>query len=224
VAASLEGLSDETAWALREDLYLRAPDAVLGSLALLDSPRAWEMRERWLSERGGVETAVGSYTAARAAAKSVTGLDSEPAWALRKAARACSPVAALSSLRGLTSEKAWHWREGALGLAPKAVLGTIIGFDDERSWQMRLATASRCREALDSMIGLDAAVGWEIREACLALWPASVIKSLGVLVNGPRGAELLRGALAAFPHNISLLKHATAIALGAHLTSTVMAA
>ncbi len=74
------------------------------------------------------------------------------------------------------------------------------------------------------MLGLDTEVGWEIREACLMLWPASVVKSLGVLVNGPRGAELLRTALAAFPRNITLLKHATAIALGAHLAPTVLAA
>jgi dTMP kinase len=224
VAGSLEGLDDETAWALRDDLYPQAPDAVLMSLALLDTPRSWEMRERWLRDRGGVETAVSSYLAARAVARSVTGLDGEQAWALRKAARAYSPVSALNSLRGLGSDKAWHWREGALGLAPKAVLGTIAGLDDPRSWRMRLQTAPHCREALDSMLGLDTEVGWEIRESCLMLWPASVVKSLGVLVNGPRGAELLRAALAAFPRNITLLKHATAIALGAHLAPTVLAA
>jgi dTMP kinase len=224
VAASLEGLDDETAWALREDLYPQAPDAVVGSLALLDTPRSWALRERWLEDGGGIERAISSYTAARAAARSVTGLDEEMAWALRKAARAYSPVAALTSLRGLGSDKAWHWREGALGLAPKAVLGTIAGLDDPRSWQMRLAMAPRCREALDSMIGLDTEIGWEIRTACLMIWPASVVKSLGVLVNGARGAELLRAALSAFPRNITLLKHATAIALGAHLASTVLAA
>jgi dTMP kinase len=224
VAMSLEGLDDETAWALREDLYQQSPDAVLMSLALLGSPRAWAMRERWLAERGDVEGAISSYAAARAAARSVTGLDGDQAWTVRKAARAFSPVAALNSLRGLTSDKAWHWREGSLGLAPKAVMGTIAGLDDPRSWQMRLATAPRCREALDSMIGLDTEIGWEIRESCLMLWPASAVKSLGVLVSGPRGAELLRAALAAFPRNITLLKHATAIALGAHLAPTVLAA
>ena len=44
-----EGLDDETAWALRDQLYDRVPDAVLASLALLDSPRAWRWRERWIA-------------------------------------------------------------------------------------------------------------------------------------------------------------------------------
>ena len=80
---------------------------------------------------------------------------------------------------------------------------------------MRLATARNCREALDSMLGSDHPTAWQIREACLDTWPSSVIKSLGVLVNGARGAELLRQALASFPTNISLLKQATAVAITA---------
>ena len=49
------------------------------------------------------------------------------------------------------------------------------------------------------MIGLDHPIAWELREACLDLWPACVVKSLGVLVNGARGQELLRRALRAVP-------------------------
>ena len=49
------------------------------------------------------------------------------------------------------------------------------------------------------MLGSDHPIAWQIREACLDTWPAAVIKSLGVLVNGARGTELLRQALAAFP-------------------------
>jgi dTMP kinase len=224
VAASLVGLDDETAWALRAELYQRAPEAVLESLALLDSPRAWELRERWIAERGGLETTVASYRAARAAARSVTGLEGERAWDVRKAARAAAPVAAIASLRGLGSEKAWRWRGRALPHAPKAVLATIAGLDDERAWAMRLDTAPRCREALDSMIGLDHAIAWEIREACLELWAPNVIRSLGVLVSGARGGQLLDRALARFPRNISLLKQAALIATGASLAQAVMAA
>ena len=89
---------------------------------------------------------------------------------------------------------------------------------------MRLSTARHCREALDSMLGSDHPIAWQIREACLDIWPAAAIKSLGVLVNGARGAELLRQALAASPTNISLLKQATAVAIGVSLKPTVMAA
>ena len=224
VAASLEGLDDETAWALRAELYPRVPEAVLASLALLDVPRAWELRTRWIAERGGPERAAGNYVRARALARSVTGIDSPAAWKLRKAARDAAPVAAIVSLSGLTGDKAWVWRERAVGRAPKAVLSTIAGMDDARAWALRTGTAMRCREALDSMIGLDHDTAWEIREACLEIWPPSVVKSLGVLVNGARGRELLDRALAGFAEQLSLLKQAAIIASGANLTLSVMAA
>jgi len=224
VAASLAGLDDETAWALRELLYERAPDAVLMSLALLDCPRAWRWRDRWTRERGTLDTAVSGYLAARAAARSVTGLDDERAWAIRRAARAAAPVPAIASLAGLTGEKSWRWREKMLGRAPKTVLATIAGLDDGRAWAMRVAMATSCREVLDSVIGLDHPTAWELREECLELWPANAIKSLGVLVSGARGKALLERALSLFPRNISLLKQAAGIASGGNLNPTVMAA
>jgi len=224
VAVSLEGLDDETAWALRAELYDRAPDAVLASLALLDSPRAWELRARWISERGGLDRACDTYDRARSLAKSVTGLDGAQAWEMRKAARESAPVSALSSLKGTTSDRAWNWREKAIGRAPKAVLSTIAGMDDARAWALRVANAPRVREALDSMIGLDHPTAWELRETCLDIWPANTIKSLGVLVNGQRGHDLLLRALATHADQISLLKQAANIATGASLTPAVMAA
>jgi dTMP kinase len=224
VTASLEGLDDETAWALRAELYGRAPDAVLASLALLDSPRAWELRARWIAERGGLDRACDTYDRARSLAKCVTGLDGAQAWEMRKAARENAPVAALTSLRGTTSDRAWNWREKAIGRAPKAVLSTIAGMDDARAWALRVANATRVREALDSMAGLDHPTAWDLRETCLDIWPANTIKSLGVLVSGQRGHELLLRALAGHPDQISLLKQAANIATGASLTPSVMAA
>jgi dTMP kinase len=224
VAASLDGLADETAWALRAELYPRAPESVVGSLALLDAPRAWELRARWLTDRGGPSRATASYFRARALARSVTGVDSPEAWKMRKLARDAAPVAAIVSLKGLTSDKAWLWRERAVGRAPKAVLSTIAGMDDARAWALRTATALRCREALDSMIGLDHQTAWAIRESCLEIWPPTVVKSLGVLVSGARGHDLLTRALAGFADQISLLKQASIIATGANLTRSVMAA
>jgi dTMP kinase len=224
VASSLEGLDDETAWALRAELYDRAPEAVLCSLALLDSPRAWEMRTRWVSERGGLDRCCDTYERARALAKSITGLDVPQAWEMRKATRAEAPVAALTSLKGTTGDRAWAWREKAIGRAPKAVLATIAGMDDTRAWAMRVANARRCREALDSMAGIDHPIAWDLRESCLDIWPANTIKSLGVLVSGQRGHDLLLRALGAHADQISLLKQAAGIATGAHLTPSVMAA
>jgi dTMP kinase len=224
VAASLQGLDDETAWALRAQLYDRVPDAVLMSLALLDGARAWDWRERWIRERGTLDFAVTGYVPARAAARSVTGLDSERAWEIRRAARGAAPVPAIASLAGLSSDRAWRWRERMVGRAPKTVLSTIAGLDEGRAWAMRVAMASHCREALDSLIGLDHPTAWELRDACLEIWPACVIKSLGVLVSGARGKEFLHRALSLFPNNISLLKQAAGVATGSNLNPTVMAA
>jgi len=224
VAGSLRGLDDETAWALREQLYDRVPEAVMTSLALLDSPRAWHWRERWIRERETLDAAVAGYVNARAAARAVTGLDEERAWAVRRAARAAAPVPVIASLAGLSSDRAWRWRERMVGRAPKAVLGTIAGLDDGRAWAMRVAMAARCREALDSVIGMDHPTAWELREEYLELWPSCAIKSLGVLVSGARGKALLNRALAMFPGNISLLKQAAGIAAGNNLNPTVMAA
>jgi dTMP kinase len=154
----------------------------------------------------------------------VAGVGGDRAWAIRRAARLTAPVPALASLMGLSDDKSWHWRERALARAPKPVLSTIAGIDEERAWMMRLAAAPRCREALDSMIGLDHPVGWEIRESSLDLWPASVIKSLGVLVSGQRGGELMRRALGTCQRGISLLKQAALVATGANLNPTVLAA
>jgi dTMP kinase len=194
------------------------------SLAMLDSPRAWALRDRWIEDHGGLGPAVASYEPARAAARAVTGLEGERAWEIRRAARDAAPAAALASLRGATGERAWRWRQRALERAPKPVLVTIAGSDDPRAWEMRVAMAPRCREALDSMIGLDHPTAWQIRERCLETWPATVVKSLGPLVNGARGQELLARALQAFPENISLLKQAAAAATGGDPTPSVMAA
>jgi dTMP kinase len=224
VASSLEGLDDETAWALRAELYPRVPESVLGSLALLDVPRAWDFRTRWLADRGGPGRAAANYFRARAIARSVTGIDGPEAWKLRKLARDAAPVAAIVSLKGLTGDRAWLWRDRAVSRAPKAVLATIAGMDDARAWALRTGTALRCREALDSMIGLDHQVAWEIRERCLEIWPPTVVKSLGVLVSGARGHDLLARALGRFADQISLLKQAAIIATGANLTLSVMAA
>jgi dTMP kinase len=224
VALSLRGLDDETAWALRDQLYDRAPDAVLASLGLLDSPRAWLWRERWTRERSTLDAAVAAYPSARAAARSVTGLDDERAWEFRRAARAAAPVPAIASLSGLSSDRAWRWRDRMLGRAPKTVLSTIAGLDDGRAWAMRVAMASNCREALDSLIGLDHPTAWQLRESFLDVWPACAVKSLGVLVSGARGKDLLQRALVMFPHSISVLKQAAGVATGSNLNPTIMAA
>ncbi len=225
VAGSMQGLDLEPAWQLRERLWPITPDGVMMSLARIEGTRAWQARERWLDLRGGSGGAVlRTYEGARIACRAITGLDDARAWEIRGIALDSAPVASISSLEGLTSELAWAWRARHLPHAPKAVLSTIAGIDDARAWAMRQATAHRCREALDSMVGLDHPVAWEVRASCLDIWPSTAIKSLGSLVGDPRGCDLLSRALARHPDNISLLKQAATVATGGHLHPNVLAA
>jgi hypothetical protein len=92
-----------------------------------------------------------------------------------------------------------------------------LGIVDLRAWDLREACAARVKEAIDSMIGLDGDRAWVLRDAHADAWPSTVVKSLGPLARTPRGQALVERQLARHPGNISLLKHATAIALGADL-------
>jgi dTMP kinase len=213
VASALEGRDDAQAWLLRERLFPHAPDAVVASLRRIDTARAWALRGHWLASRGG-PAALGGYEAARTAAASVTGLDDPRAWELRKTAREAAPVAALASIDGLVSDTAWKWRDRWLPHAPKAVLRTLDGLDDARAWKLREASAPRCKEAFDSMIGLGGERAFALREAHAEVWPSTVVKSLGPLAVAPRGRELVLRLLGRHGDDPSLLKHAAAIALG----------
>ena len=63
---------------------------------------------------------------------------------------------------------------------------------------------------------MDDAEAWALRERYADVWPSTVVKTLGLLARGARGRALLERQLAGYPDNLSLLKHAAAIALDAH--------
>jgi dTMP kinase len=214
VANSLARLDDEGAWQLRDALYESHPEAVIASVAGVQGDRAWALRERWLA---GVEPTLATQPElSRLAAKSVAGLDQERAWQVRQAAQAAAPLGALTSVTGLISERSWALRERYLLRATKLVMRTLRRASDARAWQMREAVAADCKEALDSMIGLDDAAAWALRDAYRDVWPSTVVKTLGALADDARGRELVARQLRAHPDNLSLLKHASAIALGVH--------
>jgi dTMP kinase len=217
VVASLDGIGDEEAWALRDRLYSTAPDVVVGSTTTLRDGRAGAMRARWLAERGGLP-ALAAYEMARVACKAVTGVDDEAAWEIRQAAREGAPIAALASLLLVTSERAWKWRARWLDRAPKTVFATLRGSEDARAWEMRERLALTCKEAVDSLQGLDDARAWALRERCADVWASTVVKSLGPLAAAARGRALVERQLHRHGGNISLLKHAAAIAVGANVT------
>ncbi|HVY29067.1 MAG TPA: dTMP kinase [Polyangiaceae bacterium] len=214
---ALSGSDDERAWQARErtfasDAALR--EVVVGSLGGLASERAWQLRERLRDERQSeLKT---SYDLARVLAKSVTGLGGERAWELRRATRAQAPVAALMSLLGVTDAESWQWRRALLHKAPKVVMASLRGSLEEQAWQMRNTVAADCKEALDGLQGVDAAPAWSLRESHADVWPSTVVKSLGAVADGERGRRLLTRQLQTHPANVSLLKHAAAIALGLH--------
>jgi dTMP kinase len=211
VSASLEGLADLGAWDLRERLWALAPDAVMASLARDDSARAWALRERWLELRGG-EAALAHPELAKVICSSIRGLAEDHAWQLRHEARSAAPVPALLSLEGVTDERSWRWRERLVEYAPRPVMRSIVGVDHPRAWALREAAAERCKETLDSIVGMDQREAWALRERCMDLWPSTVAKSLGVLGNMAVGREIVSALLRQHPGNLSLLKHATALA------------
>ena len=189
------------------------------------TPRAWRWRERWIRERGTLDAAVASYVNARAAARSVTGRGrgarlGDPARRPRRRAgaghrvdRAACPATGPGA--GASACSAARPRPCC-----RRSPASTTGAPGRCAWRWRRAAARRSIRC----IGLDHPTAWELREGCLELWPACAIKSLGVLVNGARGKELLHRALALFPDNISLLKQAAGIATGSNLNPTVMAA
>jgi dTMP kinase len=214
VLGSCSRFDDEAAWAVRERLYPQRPDLVVGSLSGLDTERAWALRTDWLSRRQVDSTS--QYEIGRISAKTVSGLPGDRAWAIRERARGAAPVAALSSLSLLFDEKSWVWRKESLRLAPKVVMAGIKRSADERAWEMRRAVVTDCKEAIDSIQDMDDERAWQLREQYADMWPSTVVKSMGALADLERGRALLHRQLAAFPANVSLLKHAAAVALGIH--------
>jgi dTMP kinase len=212
VLTTLATQPDEAAWAMRRRWFDAQPAVVLRSLRGLECAEAWALRERWFETHAGRLEA--DYELARSAAVCVSGSSDERAWPLRAAAASAAPVAALHSIVGLTCQRSWEQRERYLQRAPKVVMATLRSLRDARAWELRRAVAADCKEALDSIFELDDAEAWELRERYADVWASTALKSLGKLAEGARGRAFLERQLAAHPGNISLLKHAAAVALG----------
>lgn len=213
VLRSLSGSGDERVWQLRERLFEDHPLAVALSLSRVPGERAWALRERFRQMAPGFGE---DYETSRIGLRSIMGLDDERAWEWRKLGRSAAPVAAVTSLKGLTSDKSWRWRERFLRWAPKTVMGTLNKLQHPTATTLRQRVASECKEALDSIRGLDDAGSWQLRDEHIDRWPSTVIKSLGLLADEARGKALLSRQLQRYPENISVLQHAAAIFLGAH--------
>jgi dTMP kinase len=214
LAKSLSRQDDEAAWALRDRLYEAHPHAVMASLGSLSSVRARALRERWLSEHKKLLR--DNYELSHAAARSVHALDDDHGWEIRELVHASAPISSLGSIDGLTSERSWTLRERFLRRATKTVMQTLHYLSDARAFELRRAVAAESKEAIDSLVDLDAEEAWELRETYRDLWPSTVVKTLGRLADGARGRALLERQLLGHAGNVSLLKHASAVALGCH--------
>lgn len=214
VLASLARSDDTTVWDLRARYLPEHPDVVIQGLAGLGSEQAWALRERWL-EANRAEY-VSRYELARVAARSITGLDDDRAWAVRDAVKTAAPVAAVASLLGLVSAKSFAWRQFYLTRAPKVVMGTLRRVTAPESWPLRRTVAEDCKEALDSVQDLDTAEAWALREEHQDRWPSTVVKTLGILSDQERSRSFVARQLRHHPGNVSLLKHVAGVALGNH--------
>jgi dTMP kinase len=205
VLETLDGIDTTAAWDIRERLADEYLPEVVASLKRLDSERAWSLRTRF--EVGTSDPIEMSYLV-----DSIRGLGDDRAWGIRDRYLDVLPIEVLWSLDGVQDARSWVLRSRYASQAPKIVLRTIDGIDEPRAWALRRVYAPRVNEALDSMLGLDGDVAWAIRAECLDIWPSTVVKSLGPLVQTARGREMVVAALTRYPDNLSLLKHVTRLA------------
>jgi len=152
--------------------------AVLG-LTGLDSSRAWELREKMLSE--DPENGRSFYAA------SIGGLDNEKAWEAREnmIAEKWDHSAIEASLRGLDSEKAWEMRNSHTRAYGK--LMSTLGCVSPEAWGVRNEFinhfGSGSISALESLAGIDDDQAWSLRNkftksAGLAVETDALLKEL----------------------------------------------
>lgn len=110
VLMSLRGVFSDRAWVLREEHIQRAPKIIVKTLGRSDDLRAWRLRE-----------AAKLY--AKEVLDSLSGLDNQPAWALRLDLKEKWPNTVVSSLgAGMQSERAWKFRWEMLRANPENLL------------------------------------------------------------------------------------------------------
>jgi dTMP kinase len=214
VAASLVRLDGARAWAMRRVLWAAAPAAVVASLAGNGSDESWAWREQFMVDQG--DAAWSDPETARALVSSVTGLDDERAWEVRRRAKHAALAATLTSLAGVVSDRAYRWREKWLERAPRPVLRSLAGLEDDHAWALRERGLSLSgKDALASVWGLASEPAWALREHAAATWPASVVAGLGPTAQEERGRALVARLLREHPRHLMLWKHAGATVTGA---------
>ncbi|MBJ6763235.1 dTMP kinase [Myxococcaceae bacterium JPH2] len=228
VASGLEALTSPRADALRMRLYPQAASEVLASLSHHASPEAWALRERGLRDGrladvlaglGGVDgeeswevrEAGMRRELYPAVARSLAGLDSPRAEAVRQELVSHDRLAVLRSTTGLDTPVARTLRAQLEGKALKLVLRSVTGLTTDDAWALRERGATRTKEAIDSLDGLDDPRAWRLRARHARQWTCTVVSSLRGLLLGPEARVLLERALESHPGSLPVLRNAYAV-------------
>jgi hypothetical protein len=196
VASAIRSRDDAFAWELRGRL---TGDPLVHSVGGVAGDRAWELRDAWLGR-----ARLDDPLQAALAAGSVTGVAGDRAWELRKTARQHAPVAALESTSNLADDRAWRWRSKFIERGAKVVMRSLGLLVDPPAWELRERVVLRCEEVMDTIVGLDDERAWGLRERVIDRWPASVLKSLGLLSRTERGRDMMARALASAPTDLAV--------------------
>lgn len=195
----LRSMDTDEAWDLRLKLLPDAREIVMYGIAPLSSPRAMELRWRFIDEiPERVARSLGGYwadhddeawkmrermadSAPEAVALTLGTLDSARAWEMRQRLAKEAPGIVLSSLKRLDSDKAWDLRD-KLGAKNKNAWGLMEGLaylEGEKAWQLRDDHLKKSAPwVILSTLGCESERAWEIRRTYLDKATKLVIRSL----------------------------------------------
>lgn len=116
-AKSVQGVTDEAAWQVRESARSMAPLACLGSLSGLTCERSFQERAHYLTR------------APKAVMQTLSSLRDPRAWNMRRTV-ARDTKEALDSITGLDDADAWELREAYADLWPSTIVKTLCPLAD----------------------------------------------------------------------------------------------
>ena len=189
-------MDTELAWQFRDRIGKKAVREVLMSLRMIDSDRAWELREKRARERNFPSLL-----------ESLIGIDSQRAWSWRESLLEEFLPWVLMSLRGIYGDRAWDLRQEHIERAPKIIIKSIGRSEDPRAYKLRQFAKQNVKEVLDSLSGLDSGPAWALRMELREKWPNTAVSSLGAGAQSERAWKFRWDMLRDHADNLLLLKH-----------------
>ncbi len=180
VALTLRGMDTPLSWELREEIGKSAAREVLMSIRGLDSERAWALREKRSKEQyfpalleslAGIDTPLAWEWRERLAEEflpwvlmSLRGVASERAWALREEHIHRAPKIIVKTLGRSDDPRAWKLRDVAKNFA-KEVLDSLSGIDSGPAWALRMDLRTKWPNTVVSSLGagMQSERAWKFR-------------------------------------------------------------